>query len=185
MTRKPATPCTRPAGRSPRRDLRRAHAAGADRMERAGDIVAGYARRARRHPAASCARSTRRSASVAKIGPAAAAPVDQRGDRRALDLVAGRDAVEPPQAVGEFHRKRQPRHRAHRVMRQNIDAAAEAMHEALQVEVVAGEIELDQRIVAGSAEISDTRPRAIGLSSDGARLATWCRAGSTTSCTGH
>ena len=62
--------------------------------------------------------------------------------------------------------------RAHRIVRQNFDAAAEALHEALQVEFVAGEIELDQRVRRGSAETSETRPRAIGLSSDGARLAT-------------
>ena len=99
--------------------------------------------------------------------------IDQRGDDRALHLVRGVDAVEPAQPVGELHREGHAAHGAHLLVRQHVDGAAEALHEALEVELVAGEVEFDQRRRGGVALASETRPRAIGLSNVGARLATW------------
>ena len=75
--------------------------------------------------------------------------VDERGNGHALDLVGWRDAVEPPQSVVELDRKCQPRDGAHHVMRQDFHAAAKARHETLQIELVAGEIEFDQRMNRG------------------------------------
>ena len=72
--------------------------------------------------------------------------IDERGDGCALEFVCRRDAIEPPQSIVELYRKRQPRHGAHRVMSQNLHAAAKARHEALQIKFVAGEIELDLRV---------------------------------------
>ncbi len=63
---------------------------------------------------------------VEKIGPASGGiEIDERGDERALKLVGRRDAVEPAQAVGEFHRKGHAGHGAHLLVRQDFDRAAE------------------------------------------------------------
>ena len=75
--------------------------------------------------------------------------INERGDGRALELVCRRDAIKPPQSIVELYRERQPRNGAHRVMRQNLRAAADARHEALEIKLVAGEIELDQRMNRG------------------------------------
>jgi hypothetical protein len=69
--------------------------------------------------------------------------VDDRGDRRARNPVRRGDAVEAAQAIVELHRKRDAAHRPHALVRQNVDRQAEAMHEALEIELVASEIEFD------------------------------------------
>ena len=150
-----------------------AHPAGADRMERAGDVLRGCARPAPSSSCTSVCRSTWRSASVENTGPAS-------GGTRSISLAItalwilflALMPVEPAQPVVELHRERHAAHRAHLLVRQHLDRAAEALHEALEVELVAAEVELDQRLGRRSADFSATRPRAIGLSSVGARLAT-------------
>src|SRR6516225_8849652 len=96
---------------------------------------------------ASAARSTRRSASVAKIGAASAGTVSMIAATAALlILFCRRDAVEPSQAIVEFDGESQLGDGTHCFMRQNVDAAAKSLHEPLEVERMAGEIELHQRM---------------------------------------
>ena len=91
----------------------RAHTAGADRMEHAGDIGAGCARPARHRPGpASADRPCGRRASRNRPGERRH-QVDELGDDRALDLVLGVEPVELPQPVVELHRERYAAHRPH------------------------------------------------------------------------
>jgi len=77
---------------------------------------------------------------------------------------------EPAQAVGELHREGDAAHGAHLPVRQHVDRAAEALHEAREVEVVAGEVELDAgRRIARHQRHPAARHR---LEQVGARLAT-------------
>ena len=66
-----------------------------------------------------------------------------------LSFFCRRDAIEPSQSIVELYWEGQPRDGAHRVMRQNLHAAAKAVHEALEIQLMAGEIELDQRMNRG------------------------------------
>ncbi len=122
-----------------------AHAAGANRVEGAGDVLADMLGERLVVP-------DQRGKIDAAIGECRehrtgerGDEVDQRGDERALDLVRRIDAVEAAQLVGEFHREGDARYGAHLLVPQHLDRAPKALHEAREIEVVASEVELHAR----------------------------------------
>src|SRR5262249_60823020 len=69
--------------------------------------------------------------------------IDDRGDGRTLKPVRRSDPVETAQAIIELHWKRRAAHRPHSLVRQNLDRPAKTLHEALEVELMAYEVEFD------------------------------------------
>ena len=143
---------------------RSAHPAGAGDMEHAGDVLADVLGQRVVVLAPAPSRSTLRSASVPNTGSASAGTmIGQPGDGLRLHRVGGGLLVELAQPVGELHREGHAAHRAHLVIGQHLDRQPEADHQALQIELVAGEVHLDQRLlpVIGRAQRHAAAPHRL------------------------
>src|SRR5919204_334748 len=133
----------RVSSKMPAAIARRAHAAGAHWMEHAGDVLADVLGKRRvildqggefDAPVSQCREDRPRERRY---------EVEDRGERRACNPARRSDAIEAPQAIVELHWKGDAAHRPHALVRQNLDCQAEALHEALEVELVASEVEFD------------------------------------------
>ena len=147
-TRSPAKPRTRPAvSTTALRIVRRPHAAGADRVKLAGDIVADVLGERRvvlhqRREIDPAIRQRREHRPAQRRNE-----IEKLRDDGALESIRTRDPVEHAQPVGEFDREGHAANFAHPRVGEHLDGAAERDLEALQIELMAGEVELDQRLL--------------------------------------
>ena len=73
--------------------------------------------------------------------------VERAGNQRGLDRIGAIELdLELSYFVGEAHRKHRGAQRAHGIARYQRNHAAEAVHQAAQVDVLAGKIEFDARL---------------------------------------
>ncbi len=168
-TRRPSTPRTRPAGSTTASRSSGAHAAGADRMERAGDVLADVL-----VERLSVLDQLPRSTPVGERGEHRVGEprheVDQRGEIAALQRLAESALSRRIRSVkftGKVSRPCRGPARGRGSRRRGGSP-----HEAREVELVTAEVEFDERrLPVGGARA--TRGRApSGSSSTGARLAT-------------